>query len=78
MSVTKTLFTSASRGVLVLNSHGDLIGEICLPGAVNFCFGGAERNLLFITADTGISAASLNATGLEPACVTHRKTQEGA
>ena len=36
---------------------GDLIGEISLPGAVNFCFGGPRRNVLYITADTGVWAA---------------------
>jgi gluconolactonase len=72
------IYTSASSGVEVFNRHGDLIGEIWLPGAVNFCFGGAERNVLFITADTGIWAASFNATGRESKSVTDSKTQEGA
>jgi sugar lactone lactonase YvrE len=31
---------------------------------VNFCFGGPERDVLFITADTAIYAAHLQAKGL--------------
>lgn len=33
------------------------------PGAVNFCFGGAERNLLLITTDSAVWAAGLAAKG---------------
>jgi len=57
------IYASASSGVQVLAPDGDLLGEILLPGAVNFCFGGADRNILFITADTAIYAAQLNAKG---------------
>ena len=39
---------------------GDLIGEIVLPGAVNFTFGGPAGNVLFITTDTAVWAAVLN------------------
>lgn len=57
------VYASASSGVQVFNPGGDLIGEIKLPGAVNFTFGGLGRNLLFITADTAIWAAVLQAKG---------------
>ncbi len=57
------IYASASTGVHVLAPDGDLLGEISLPGAVNFCFGGPDRNILFITADTAIFAAFLNAKG---------------
>jgi gluconolactonase len=57
------VYASAFSGVQVFNRHGDLIGEIELPGAVNFTFGGPDRSVLFITADTAIWAASLNVTG---------------
>lgn len=33
------------------------------PGAVNFCFGGAERDLLLITTDSAVWAAGLAAKG---------------
>ena len=59
------VYASSFAGVQVFSPHGDLIGEIDLPGAVNFAFGGADRNVLFITADDAIWAAVLNATGLE-------------
>ena len=59
------LYASSFGGVQVFSPVGDLIGEINLPGAVNFAFGGAQRNTLFITADTAIWAAALNAAGLD-------------
>lgn len=57
------VYASAASGVQVFSAAGDLIGEIHLPGAVNFTFGGPGRNVLYITADTDIWAAVLNATG---------------
>jgi gluconolactonase len=57
------LYASSFSGVQIFDPDGALIGEIALPGAVNFTFGGADRNVLFITADTAIWAARLNATG---------------
>ena len=61
------VYVSASSGVLVLSADGDLLGEICVAGAVNFCFGGPGGNVLFITADTGIWAAVLQARGPDQA-----------
>lgn len=58
------VYASAFSGVQVFTPDGDLIGEIRLPGAVNFTFGGADRNVLFITADDAIWAATLAATGI--------------
>ena len=60
------VYVSAASGVQVFNPSGDLIGEIRLPGAVNFTFGGADGNILYITADTAIWAATLRATGVTP------------
>ena len=57
------VYASSFSGVQVFSPSGRLIGEIELPGAVNFCFGGPERDLLFITADTAIHAAHLQAKG---------------
>ena len=57
------VYASAFSGVQVFNPTGDLIGEIRLPGAVNFTFGGLDRRVLFITTDDAIWAASLNAAG---------------
>jgi gluconolactonase len=61
------VYVSCDRGVQVLDAVGALIGEIAVPGGtVNFTFGGPERNVLLITADDAIWAASLNATGPQP------------
>src|SRR5215207_4707297 len=57
------VYASSFSGVQVFERAGDLIGEIRLPGAVNFCFGGESRNVLFITTDTAVWAAVLNAKG---------------
>ncbi len=57
------VYCSSLSGVQVFNPSGDLIGEIQVPGAVNFTFGGASNNVLFITNDTAIYAATLQVTG---------------
>jgi gluconolactonase len=53
------IYASAASGVQVFSADGDFLGEIPVPGAVNFTFGGPARDLLFITADTAVYAASL-------------------
>ena len=57
------VYASSASGVHVFDPEGDLLGEIQVPGAVNFCFGGAERALLLITTDTAVWAAALAAKG---------------
>jgi gluconolactonase len=57
------IYVSAPGGVEILAPTGELLGEIELPGAVIFTFGGPEGNVLYITADTAIWAAVLNAKG---------------
>jgi gluconolactonase len=59
------VYASSFSGVQVHDPSGLLIGEIRMPGAVNFCFGGPERNLLFITTDTAIWVADLAAKGAD-------------
>jgi gluconolactonase len=54
------VYASAFSGVQVFSPAGDLIGQIGVPGAVNFTFGGASGDVLFITTDTAIWAAVLN------------------
>lgn len=56
------VYASSFSGVQVFNPDGERIGEIALPGAVNFTFGGPDRDVLFITADDAIWAARLQAT----------------
>lgn len=72
------VYVSAFSGVQVFDPGGDLIGEIHLPGAVNFCFGGPGRNLLFITTDTAVWAAVLRATAPERPTNHVRPQPEGA
>jgi gluconolactonase len=57
------VYASAFSGVQVFDPSGDLVGELHLPGAVNFTFGGPGGNVLFITADTAIWAAVLDTKG---------------
>jgi gluconolactonase len=57
------VYASSFRGVAVFDPSGDLIGEIALPGAVNFAFGGPGNDVLFITTDTAVWAAELEAKG---------------
>ncbi|MFQ5986179.1 MAG: SMP-30/gluconolactonase/LRE family protein [Thermoplasmata archaeon] len=56
------VYVSAFSGVQVFNVLGEMIGEIRLPGAVNFAFGGPTGNLLFIATDDAIWAAAFSDT----------------
>jgi gluconolactonase len=60
------IYASSSDGIRVHDPSGLLLGQISLPGAVNFTFGGPDSNVLYITADTAIWAATLNAKGASP------------
>jgi gluconolactonase len=57
------VYSSSFSGVHVFDPGGERLYEIELPGAVNFTFGGPGRDVLFITADTAIWAAALDAKG---------------
>ena len=57
------LYVSSAGGIQVLSPTGEPLAEIALPGAVNFCFGGPDGDVLFITTDTAIHAAHLQAKG---------------
>ena len=57
------VYASAADGVRIFAGSGDQVGRIAVPGAVNFTFGGPDRNVLFITADDAIWAAALDITG---------------
>jgi gluconolactonase len=57
------VYASSSSGVQVFSRAGDLIGQISLPGAVNFTFGGPGGQVLFITTDTAVWAAVLATAG---------------
>ena len=53
------VYVSASSGVLVYSPEGDRLGEIPVPGAVNFAWG--DSHCLYITTDTAVWAAELGA-----------------
>jgi gluconolactonase len=57
------IYASAPSGVKIFSPTGELLGEIDLPGAVIFAFGGPELDVLYITADTAIWAAGVNSKG---------------
>jgi gluconolactonase len=59
------IYASAATGIRVYTPGGELIGEIRLPGAVNFTFGGRNGNVLYITADTAVWAATLAVRGAD-------------
>ena len=63
VDVAGRVYVSSPSGVQVLSPEGDLLGLINVPGAVNFTFGGRDRNVLFITTDTAIWAAVLDTQG---------------
>jgi gluconolactonase len=57
------VYASAATGVQVFDATGRLSGEVPLPGAVNFTWGGAGRDVLFITTDDAVHAAVLTTQG---------------
>lgn len=57
------VYSSSASGLQVFNPVGDLIGEILAPGVANFCFGGPERNVLLLMADTLIYQVRIAARG---------------
>jgi gluconolactonase len=57
------VYASSFSGVQVFTPEGRLLGQIDVPGAVNFTFGGPGGDVLFITADTAVWAAVLDTRG---------------
>ena len=57
------VYASSASGVQVFDPNGERLGEIALPGAVNFTWGGPDRDLLLITTDTAVWAAALDLRG---------------
>ncbi len=57
------VYVSSPAGVLVHSPEGRLLGRINCAGAVNFAFGGPDRNVLYITTDTAVWAAVLDTKG---------------
>jgi gluconolactonase len=57
------IYASTPTGIAVLAPTGEQFGELELPGAVNFTFAG---DVLYITADSAIWAATVSAHGGPP------------
>lgn len=58
------VWSSAADGVHCLTPQGELIGKICIPYRVsNLCFGGPQRNRLFIGGSHTLYAIYLNTRG---------------
>jgi len=55
------------RGVTIYNSSGNKIGHIDIPEpwTANLCFGGKNRDLLFITASKGVYTLPMKVKGVE-------------
>ena len=56
----------AGKGITIYNPRGKLIETIPIPEdwTANVCFGGKEKNLLFITASKSIYILKMNVTGV--------------
>jgi gluconolactonase len=63
VDVDGRIYASCPGGVRVLAPSGEPLDVIDLPGAVNFTFGGPDRNVLFITTDTAVHAVVLDTRG---------------
>jgi gluconolactonase len=57
------VYVSSSTGVQVFDPSGEWREEIPAPGAVNFTWGGRDRDVLFITTETAVLAAVLSTRG---------------
>lgn len=63
VDVEGRVYASAASGIQIFDRSGDLIREIDLPGAVNFAFGGPDRDVLYVTTDDAVWAVQLDARG---------------
>lgn len=61
------IFTSARDGIHVYSPQSELLGKILTPenAVANCCFGGSERNRLYIAADKSLYSVVLNAKGAQ-------------
>jgi gluconolactonase len=55
------------NGVTIYNPSGEKIGHIDIhePWTANLCFGGKDKNVLFITASTAVYVVKMNVRGVE-------------
>ena len=61
------IFTSARDGIHVYSPQSELLGKILIPenAVANCCFGGPEKNRLYIAADKSLYSVVLNARGAQ-------------
>jgi gluconolactonase len=57
------VYASSSSGVQIFDPSGEQMGEIPLAGAVNFTFGGPDRDVLYVTSDDAVWSVQLDARG---------------
>jgi gluconolactonase len=58
------LFSSAKDGVQIFSDKGELIGKILLPeSCANLCFGGKEKDALYMTASKSLYRIKLKPSG---------------
>ena len=57
------VYASALAGLQIFDPSGALVREIELPGAVNFTFGGPDRDVLYVTADDAVWAVKTDSRG---------------
>lgn len=55
------------KGVTIYNPQGEKIGHIIInePWTANLCFGGKDKDVLFITASTALYTVKMNVKGVE-------------
>ena len=55
IDVNGNIFTTGAKGIWIINNKARLLGRINLPEvAANLNWGGPDRNILYITASTGL------------------------
>jgi gluconolactonase len=61
------VYLTGSKGVTIYDPQGKMIGLIPVPEkwTANLCFGGANKDVLFITASTAIYIVKMNVKGVE-------------
>jgi gluconolactonase len=57
------VYASAVSGIHIFDPSGALLAAIDLPGAVNFTFGGPDRDVLYVTTDDAVWAVQLKTRG---------------
>lgn len=61
------IYLTGKVGVSIFNSAGILVGQIRIPEqhTANVCFGGKDRNVLFITASKSLYSIPMSVKGIE-------------